>query len=100
MIFSQKNKDRDISEKSKSNVRDLKFTFNIEVEAKHEYHTDEVVKLSITKNLQSTSDSSIKDIKKEVEQIMYEVSNEVESEIDNSRHLSDGFHARKSEENN
>ena len=95
-LFNTK-KDREISEHSKNDVRDLKISLEFEIEAKHEYHSDDVVKITIKKNLKVNSDSSVREINKEVEGFIVDVSSEIENEINNSRHLSDGYHAKKKE---
>lgn len=98
MLFSSK-KERNLTDKAQGEIADLEIRVELTLTRKQSYSNAECADVKITKQLAANSDAAMRDLIAEVRDIVGNAGGEFESNIINSRHLSDGFIAAKEAEN-
>ncbi len=98
-IFSGK-KSREVSDKAKKDITDLKLTIKLDLQYKSTGYGDScaVSEVEVTKVLEANSDTKISCLLKEIERTLEQYASEFAEGITNSRHLSDGLIAAQKEE--
>lgn len=98
MIFTSK-KERELSDEAKSKVADLEIHVTMTLVRKHQYHEPSCASIEVKKILTENSDTPLREIIGEVRSIVENSQQEFESNIINSRHLSDGLIATEKAKN-
>ena len=95
-IFSKKKKV--ISDDAKSSERDMNVEVVIRVRTDEQYSNKTVAEVKVEKSMLSTTDTKSKDIIDEIEQVVSGAISETEAQVENSRWLSEGYHAAQRKE--